>query len=114
MILVADNAPYHHKREIGSFAGLNKAKMVDLMVSKNVEYIDVPITNEPRRQLAELEVDEEHPDVQDRGDCVRIEFISGEQKKRASATNPRICTIEELIIAFVHYLKDQLPSALEC
>ena len=31
-----------------------------------------------------------------------------------SATNPGICTIEELRIAFVHYLKEELPSALEC
>ena len=81
MILVVDNAPYHHKREIGSLAGLNKAKLVDFMISKNLEYIDVPMTSEPRCQLAQLEGDEEHPDVQDRGDCVRIEFIPEEQKK---------------------------------
>ena len=31
MILVADNAPYHHKRDIGSLGSKSKKKMVDLM-----------------------------------------------------------------------------------
>ncbi len=43
MVLVADNAPYHHKREIGSLASLSKKKLVELMMKHSVEYIDLPI-----------------------------------------------------------------------
>ena len=37
MILVADNAPYHHKRAIGSLGSLRKKKLVELMKKHKVE-----------------------------------------------------------------------------
>lgn len=114
MVLVADNAPYHHKREIGSLSGLSKAKILELMVKYDVEYLDLSISNDERRKLAEKEGHVDHQDVQDRGDCVRIEFINDEQSKRASLSNPRVGTLEELKIAFVTYLKSEKRTALAC
>ena len=114
MILIADNAPYHHKREIGSLASLKKGNLVNLMVKHNVEYVDLPMTSTGRSELAEKEGDEDHPDVQDRGDCVQIGFVSDEQKNRASARNPRIATLEELKVAFITYLRDNKPELLAC
>ena len=48
MVLVADNAPYHHKRVIGSLGHLNKTQMVDLMVQHKVEWIDIPLVSQRR------------------------------------------------------------------
>jgi hypothetical protein len=45
MVLVADNAPYHHKREIGSLASLTKSQLVDLMTKHEVNYVDLPATD---------------------------------------------------------------------
>lgn len=57
--MIADNAPYHHKREIGSLASLKKANLVNLMVKHNVEYVDLPMTSTGRYELAEKEGDED-------------------------------------------------------
>jgi transposase len=50
MVLLADNAPYHHKRVIGSLASLSKKKIADIMVEHEVETIDLPI-NDKRIEL---------------------------------------------------------------
>jgi hypothetical protein len=42
MILVCDNAPYHHKRIVGSMSSKSKKELVQLCVEYNVRYIDVP------------------------------------------------------------------------
>ena len=85
-----------------------------MMDKHNVEYIDLPISNITRQELAAKEGDIEHPDIQDRGECVRLEFVADDQKKRAGAAHPRIGTLEELKIAFVAYLKEEKPELLEC
>ena len=55
MVLVADNAPYHHKRVIGSLGSLTKGKLVDRMARHSVEWIDLLVTSEKRQELAEME-----------------------------------------------------------
>ena len=50
MVLVADNAPYHHKRTIGMLSALKKPQLVALMEEHDVEFIDVPLT--PKRMEA--------------------------------------------------------------
>ena len=112
MVLVADNAPYHHKRIIGSLASVNKKNMVEMMVEHGVEYLDLPLVSEAREELAASE--SEDNDVQDRGDCVRIDFESNNQLKRASASDPRIASLEELKISFVTWCQEEKPELLEC
>ena len=73
MVLVANNAPYHHKRVIGSLASVSKNKIVDMMLEHSVEYIDLPLTDK-RMELVGNE-------VEDRGGCIRIQFDPEEQKK---------------------------------
>lgn len=46
MVLVLDNALYHHKREIGSLGNLTKKELVQLMIKYNVEYVDLPLTTD--------------------------------------------------------------------
>ena len=37
MILVADNAPYHHKRITGSLGSVSKNKLIEMIVSYGCE-----------------------------------------------------------------------------
>ena len=108
MVLVADNAPYHHKREIGTLSGLKKKELVLLMVQHNVQYIDVPLT--PKR-MAQFE-DDEPENVTDMGDYYRIEFDVEAFSKRT--TDPFVPTVSELQVGFAAYLRDNNPAALEC
>ena len=78
-----------------------------MMGLHKVEYIDLPVTSASGRDLAEQEGEESHPDIQDRGYCVRIELKSDEQLKRVEVLYPRIAALEELNIAFVTYLKEE-------
>ena len=84
MVPVADNAPYHHKRVTGSLASVSKKKIGYMMVEHGVEHIDLPLTD---KQM-ELDGDE----VEDRGDCIGVQFDPEEQKKQAGASEPRIAT----------------------
>jgi len=64
MVLIADNAPYHHKRVIGSLNSLSKKKLIELAKKHDVSYLELPWT--PIRQQAMDEDDEdEHEFVQD-------------------------------------------------
>ena len=63
-------------------------------------------------ELANLEEDDEN--VQNRGEVVRIIFCKDEQLQRAGVNKPRVGTLEELKVSFVHYLKEHDPQQLEC
>jgi hypothetical protein len=106
MVLVADNAPYHHKRVIGSLASVTKKKIVEMMVEHSVKYIDLPL----RDKRMELVGDK----AEDHRDCIRIHFDPEEQNKQTGARDPRIANGEELKVAFVNYLCDNKPEMLEC
>ena len=68
MILVADNAPYHHRKEIGSLGSVTKKNLVAMMADFEVYYIDLPI-NEERMALCGSD-----PDVLDGRESIRITF----------------------------------------
>ena len=74
MVLVCDNAPYHHKREIGSLANLSKAKTLNLMQEYNVESIDLPLTTEERKELANCGLE----GIENFGKAVCISFDADE------------------------------------
>ncbi len=42
IVLVADNAPCHHSRQIRVLASLSKSKLIDMMITKGCDFIDVP------------------------------------------------------------------------
>ena len=82
LVLVADNAAYHHKREIGSIGSLTKKKLIELMEKYEVEHIDLPLTDSRWNYLQEHQEDQEH--INDHGDCIQIPFDPEEQKQVAS------------------------------
>jgi hypothetical protein len=67
MILVADNAPYHLKQEIGSLQATTKKKLLDMMVKYEVDTVDLPATAS-RFELSE----ESESTIEDRGKIVQI------------------------------------------
>ena len=75
MVLVVENFSYHHKREIRSLSSLSKKVLVFLMQKHEVECIDLLITTDSRNDLLDLENNPDHPDVQNRGDAARIDFL---------------------------------------
>ena len=112
MVLIADNAAYHHKWEIGSIASLTKMKLIDLMQKHEVEYIDLPLNDLRWDYLQEHQDGEEH--FEDHGDCIWIPFDLEEQKQMASQSRPLIGNVQELKIALLTYLKEERPELLEC
>jgi transposase len=109
MVLVADNAAYHHKRVIGSLASLSKKKLIEMMTKYEVDYLDLPLT-ESRFEF----INEEDERIEDRGDCIRISFDPEEQQQTASQSKPFVANTQELKVAFVTFLKENRPDLLEC
>jgi hypothetical protein len=80
-----------------------------MMVTHNVEYIDLPLTN----SWFDFANDDDKT-IEDRGDCLRIPFDPEEQKQTASQSKPLVANATELKVTFVSYLQDNRPDLLEC
>lgn len=76
MVVVMDNAAHHHKREMGSFTGASKKKLIEICKKHWLTHLDLPLTAE--RQWA-IENDEE-------GECSHVEvhddFCSSHGRRR--------------------------------
>lgn len=112
MVLICDNAPYHHKRKIGSLASLTKIEMLTMMSEYGVDWIDLPL-NEYRIDYLNKLSDEER-ELIDRGDSIQIEFNQDQQSKRAGRNDPLIANTQELKVAFVTWAKEERPELLDC
>ena len=110
MVLVCDNAPYHHKREIGSLANLSKKKTVELMEEYGVDTIDLPLVTAEREELCKSGME----GITNMGECVRVKFDADKQKMVARKSIPSIANLEELKVSFVTWLKENKPEALNC
>ena len=67
-----DNAPYHHKREIGSLATKNKKQIIDVCQQYKIEYLDLPYTNERYLSINDKSRDNFSTEVHE--DYVRVAF----------------------------------------
>ena len=110
MVLVADNAPYHHSRQIGSLASLSKSKLIDLMITEGCDFIDVPLSDLRYSALDSGDVD----GVTDKGEFFRVEFEKEAFQQRAAKNRPFIPNLDELKLGFAQWLRDNKPEALEC
>ena len=118
MVLVADNASYHHVRVIGSLSGLSKKKIVELMKKYEVEYLDVPWSD----KLSEFvdDADDGAEFIEDRGDHMRIHLEVDDNididtmGETASNRRPYIPTVDQLKTSFVTYLAERQPRLLDC
>ena len=115
MCLIADNAPYHHKRVVGSLNSLSKKKLIDLAEEHGCWYIEMPAT--PERLKAFEEDDEDEYDcVEENGDFFVVDI--SEQwdmiAKPKSKSRPFCPSKQEMQIGLVNWMKEQKPELLEC
>jgi transposase len=111
MVLVCDNAAYHHKREIGSFGNSTKDELVDTCKKYDVDYIDVPVTN---RRIAAMNATNNDNVMMVDDDMIRVTFDDEMFREKSSKSNPLIPTLEELKIGIILYFQKHNPSLLEC
>ena len=111
MVLVADNAPYHHRRKIGSLYSKSKKEMCELCEQYGIEYIDLPCNDSSR---IELDDDEDDTILHMGEDTLRVKFSFEEQIQRKTKNRPKVATAKELKFAFVAYLAEHNPEVIEC
>ena len=110
MCLVLDNAPYHHKREIGSLQGVSKSKIIELMIEDAVKEIELPFTDSRWNYYQ----DGNDNDFFDRGETVEVSFDPTEQEERAGVNKPRVANVKELQFAYLKWIKVNKPQKLLC
>lgn len=113
MILICDNASYHHKREIGSLACKTKFQMIELCKEHNIEYIDIPITENRRIEMSIPGLIFETMVPINDVDC-RVAFDEYNFNERAGRNHPFVPNSEELKVGIIKYLKENKPHLLEC
>jgi transposase len=112
MILILDNAAYHHKREVGNLSSCTKPQLRIIADKYNIQHLDVPLTT---NRLHVLENDANVTAHVEGEDYCRI-MLNGSVDvfDRASAKNPMIPTSDELKLAILNYLKVHNKEVLEC
>jgi hypothetical protein len=96
MVLIQDNAPYHHKRELGSLHSLSKQQLFQLVQEKcpEVKHIKLP-ASERRAAQVTVEVDES-------------------VLKKATKKQPNVPNVDELRDGIVSALRDMNSPKIEC
>ena len=113
MVFVADNAPYHHAREIGALGGLTKPKLTALMVKHGCTYLDIPESDKRNEMFADDEV--KGVSHLPNKEVYRLAFNKAKFEKRAgTAAAPFVPSTTELQLGFVNWLKENKPELLEC
>jgi hypothetical protein len=113
MVLILDNAAYHHYREIGLLNQMSKAELKLLTDKYKVEYIEIPL-NEHRLKLL-METPEISAHVTDDDVNCRI-YINNEIDVFGKATkrNPMVPTSDELRLGIIKWLESNNKQVLEC
>ena len=70
MVLITDNATYHHAREIRTLGNLLKKSYVQLMFEHEVDYVDLPLCTDERLALVKNLTDDAK--FQERGEYLQI------------------------------------------
>jgi len=107
MVLIADNAPYHHKRRIESLANYKKAQLVELCKEHDVAHLDIP-WNDRRFQARQASSDDEE------SDWCRVKFNETDWKAASKPSTPLVPTVAEMKEAIVRYFAEHRPDLLEC
>jgi DDE superfamily endonuclease len=95
IILIFDNAHYHHKHEVGSLSSKTKAQLLDLAAKYNIEYIVFPNTVEWLNAMDKVN------DILDNvvyldDDYCRVVFDYNEFKTQSGSNKPFVPSIDEL------------------
>jgi transposase len=109
MILIMDNAPYHHKREIGTLSNKTKKELCEMCTKYSIQYIDVQWNNHRLEAYATNNFDEEM--VRFRGDEIELTFDADDFIMRPTINQPFVPSVQELRVGIVGYLKIISPSS---
>jgi hypothetical protein len=89
MVLILDNAPYHHKRMIGNLSNKAKQELVDICNEHNIKSIDVEWNNHQIEAYSNYNVDK---DMVKREDAtIRLTFDEEEFMKTPN-NQPAFCS----------------------
>jgi hypothetical protein len=113
MVLICDNAPYHHKREIGSFASKNEQQLIEIGLKDNIEYINIPTNIDRLTAMADSNIILEDVHYLNDEYCCVV-FDPEKFKQRSSNNKPFVPTIEEMKVGMLKYIKEKKPELLEC
>eukprot|EP00957_Ditylum_brightwellii_P168468 12823562-Ditylum_brightwellii.AAC.1 len=119
MILVMDNAAYHHKRVIGLLNQLSKKKLIEMTKKYEVDYLDLPF-NGQQMEAFDNDSGGQYHYVEDCGDYYCITVGGGnndkwdEIGKLSGASRPFVPSVDKLCITLVSWMKENRPDLLEC
>ena len=117
MILILDNAPYHHKRGIPSLTGLGKKPLIDLiadLISNRDQHLLLPFSEDTHKKRWAFSKTEEGRRliVVSRGiEYLRVPFIADEMKKRGNGV--LIPDVDDLKKSFLMWLATHRPELLD-
>jgi transposase len=104
MVLICDNAPYHHKREIGSLCSRNKQQLVELMLQYDIPYIDLPITAKREAAYPDSYEDEVIEVLDEDGALFMYRVFFDEESFKKAATSAWIPNVDELKMGIMDYI----------
>jgi hypothetical protein len=113
MILMCDNAPYHHKRELDSFSSKTKKELVALGLALRCTSIQLPLTKDRHNKLIDMDTIDNVVAAPD-GQYCEVTFDPTTFVARASAINPFIPSSDELKRGLLWYIATNHPELLEC
>jgi hypothetical protein len=114
MILVCDNATYHHhKRVLESFGSKKKDKLVKLAIEHGYTRFVLPLTNERHQKLMGTE-NIDNVFVLNDGENCEVAFDPIKFAGCATSSDPFILTSEELKKGLLHYITKHCGHLLEC
>jgi hypothetical protein len=125
MVLVCDNAPYHHKREIGAMNTKTKKQIIDMMEQDGIDEVTLPLndarseyleenTKDDNDNNADDDVDDDDDEdkemIHNLGDGMQIRFYPDEQKQTSNANRPCVATVVELKASYMSWLQLYKPE----
>ena len=113
MVLVADNAPYHHRQQIGNILSMKKSDLVKIIKKYKINYLDIPLTEE-RIEAYTTGKDTLDSGVTDMGQFFRVSSNFYDLRQRKYKNKPFLPTVDELRLGIVEFLKENNCKALLC
>jgi hypothetical protein len=112
MVLLLDNAPYHHKQQICNLTNKSKKQLVELCIENGVDKIDVKWNNNRVDVYANYNVDEDIVKFKDT--TIKLTFNEEVFQQRPTTNQPFAPTVNELRLGIVAWLQNNRPDLLEC
>jgi hypothetical protein len=109
MIVICDNAPYHHKRQIGRLSLKSKQQLLQLGTAHKIYYINLSLSVERLELLSEI--GELLDDVQYHEDeYCRVAFDVDTFKQQLGSNKPFVSSLDKLKFGIMRHIKNNKPE----